>query len=236
MLFHVLGPIEVHTAGVHRTVAGKPATVLATLLLHRAWVSLDQLADVVWPDGGPPSAVANLRTYVWQVRRALPEPGRVERRGDAYRLLPAPDEVDADCAARAAVEAARAADPAWALARLDEALGWWRGRAYPGLAAAAAAADQLDELRLDLREMRAARLLDLGRGAEAVTELRQVTAAAPLREGAWAGLMRALAGTGRRTESLLAYRRASDLLTLELDVPPGPELRAARAAVLAPAT
>ncbi|MCM4081121.1 AfsR/SARP family transcriptional regulator [Paractinoplanes hotanensis] len=233
MLFHVLGPIEVHAAGVHRAVGGKPGTVLATLLLHRAWVSLDQLADVVWPHGGtPPSAVANLRTYVWQVRRALPEPGRVERRGDAYRLLPAPHEVDADCAARAGVEAARAADAAWALSRLDEALQWWRGRAYPGLAAASAAADQLDELRLDLRELRAARLLELGRGAEAVAELRRVTGDAPLREEAWAGLVRALALTGRRTDSLLAYRRAADLLTLELNVPPGPELRAARAAVL----
>ncbi|WP_250008185.1 AfsR/SARP family transcriptional regulator [Actinoplanes sp. M2I2] len=233
MLFHVLGPIEVHVEGARTPITGKPATVLATLLLHRAWVSLDELADGVWPDAAaPPSAVANLRTYVWQVRRALPERGRVERRGDAYRLRAEPHEVDADRAARTAVEAARTADPATALSRVDEALGWWRGRAYPGLAAASAVADQLDELRIDLRELRAAQLLALDRGAEAVAELRQVTVASPLREGAWAGLVRALATTGRRTEALLAYRRAADLLAAELSVPPGPQLRAARQSVL----
>lgn len=235
MLFHVLGPIEVHVAGTPRALAGKPAIVLATLLLHRnAWVNLDQLADQVWPVGRAPlSAVANLRTYVWHVRRALPLPDRIERRGDAYRLRAEPGEVDADRAARTAVEAMKATDPALALSMLDEALGWWRGRAYPGLATAVA--DQLDELRLDLRELRAARLLTLGRGAEAVAELRAVTAEAPLREWAWAGLVRTLAATGRRAEALLAYRRAADLLAAELGVEPGPELTEARQFVLVPA-
>jgi DNA-binding SARP family transcriptional activator len=237
VLFHVLGPIEVHVAGKHRAMTGKPAIVLATLLLQRnAWVSLDQLADHLWPDGDSPlSAVANLRTYVWQVRRALPDPARLDRSGDAYRLRAQPDEVDADRAARIAVEAARVADSALALSMVDETLGWWRGRAYPGLAAAIAAADQLDELRLDLRELRATRLLSLGRAAEAVAELRTVITAAPLREWAWAGLVRTLAATGRRAEALLAYRRAAELLAAELAVGPGPELLAARRLVLAPA-
>lgn len=235
MLFHVLGPIEVHAVDGPRTMTGKPAIVLATLLLHRnAWVNLDQLADQVWPKGGPLSAVANLRTYVWHVRRALPEPNRLDRSGDAYRLRARPDEVDADRAARTAVEATRIADPALALTMVDEALGWWRGRAYPGLATPVA--DQLDELRLDLRELRAARLLALGRAAEAVAELRTVISAAPLREWAWAGLVRTLAATGRRTEALLAYRRAAELLAVELGVEPGPELLAARRLVLAPAS
>jgi DNA-binding SARP family transcriptional activator len=239
MLFHVLGPIEVHAAGAVRAVAGKPAVVLATMLLHRnTWVSLDQLADQVWPEGRAPlSATANLRTYVWQVRRALPEPDRVDRRGDAYRLRAAPDEVDADRAVRVVAEATRATGPAPALALIDEALGWWRGRAYPGLttASAAAAADQVDELRLDLRELRAAQLQALGRTAEAVAELRAVIAGAPLREWAWAGLIRTLAAGGRRAEALLAYRRAAELLAAELGVDPGPELLTARRLVLAPA-
>src|SRR4051794_4316850 len=107
MLFHVLGPIEVHAGGTLRTMTGKPAIVLAALLLHRgAWVDLDQLSDHVWPAGRVPrSAVANLRTYVWHVRRALPDPDRLDRLGDAYRLRAEPDEVDADRAARIAAEA-----------------------------------------------------------------------------------------------------------------------------------
>jgi DNA-binding SARP family transcriptional activator len=235
VLFHVLGPIEVHAAGAHLALARKPAVVLATLLLHRnAWVGLEQLADQVWSDRPVPlSAVANLRTYVWQVRRALPDPDRLERRGDAYRLRAERDEVDAEKATRVVVEAAREIDPSVALSMVDEALGWWRGRPYSGLATPIA--DQLDELRLDLRELRAARLLALDRTAEAVAEMRAVITQAPLREWAWAGLVRTLAATGRRTEALLAYRRASELLAAELDVQPGPELIAARRLVLAPA-
>ncbi|MEV4348281.1 BTAD domain-containing putative transcriptional regulator [Actinoplanes sp. NPDC049596] len=239
MLFHVLGPIEVHATGAHLAVPGKPAVVLTTLLLHRnAWVSLDELAEQVWPHGRAPlSAVANLRTYVWRVRRLLPEPGRLDRLGDTYRLRAQPDEVDAGRAARVLAEASRTADPAQALSMVDEALGWWRGRAYPGLDTplALTLAEQLDELRLDLRELRAARLLALGRGAEATAELRVVLTAAPLRERAWAGLMHTLSATGRRSEALMAYRRAAELLAAELDVPPGPELLAARRLVLAPA-
>jgi DNA-binding SARP family transcriptional activator len=234
MLFHVLGPIEVHAAGAHLAVAGKPAMVLATLLLHRnAWVSLDELADHVWPDGRAPlSAVANLRTYVWRLRRELPEPGRLDGLGDMYRLHARPDEVDAGRAAEILRDAARVADPAMALSMVDEALGWWRGRPYAGLPFAVEA-DQLNELQLDLRELRAALLPALGRPAEAVTELRTVLTVAPLREGAWAGLVRTLAATGRRAEALLAYRRAAELLGAELGVEPGPELAAARRLVLA---
>lgn len=235
VLFHVLGPIEVHAGGRPCPMAGKPAIVLATLVLHRnVWVSLDELADQVWPAGRAPlSAVGNLRTYVWQVRRALPERDRVDRRGDAYRLHAGPDEVDADRAARTAAEAARVGDPARGLSMVDEALGWWRGRAYPELATAVAG--QLDELRLDLRELRAARLLALDRTAEAVIELRAVTTAAPLREWAWAALVRTLAATGRRSEALVAYRRAAGLLDAELGVEPGPDLVEARRHALDPA-
>ncbi|MEU4221705.1 BTAD domain-containing putative transcriptional regulator [Actinoplanes sp. NPDC026623] len=234
MLFHVLGPIEVHAAGEPLAVAGKPATVLATLLLHRnAWVSLDELADQVWPHGRAPlSAVANLRTYVWRLRRGLPEPGRLDRLGDLYRLQARPDEVDAGRAAEILGDAARVADPAVGLSMVDEALGWWRGRPYAGLPFAVEA-DQLNELRLDLRELRAALLPALGRPAEAVTELRTVLTVAPLREAAWAGLVRTLAAAGRRAEALLAYRRAAELLGAELGVEPGPELAAARRLVLA---
>jgi DNA-binding SARP family transcriptional activator len=234
MLFHVLGPIEVHAAGAPLAVVGKPATVLATLLLHRnAWVSLDELAEQVWPQGRAPlSAVANLRTYVWRLRRGLPEPGRLDRLGDMYRLHAWPDEVDAGRAAEILGDAARVADPATALSMVDEALGWWRGRPYAGLPLVVEA-EALNELRLDLRELRAALLPALGRSAEAVTELRTVLTAAPLREGAWAGLVRTLAATGRRAEALLAYRRAAELLGVELGVEPGPELAAARRVVLA---
>ena len=65
MLFHVLGPLEVHAAEVHALGSGKPAIVLATLLQQpNTWVPIDRLAEATWPGADMPvSAEANLRTY-----------------------------------------------------------------------------------------------------------------------------------------------------------------------------
>ncbi|ONI90910.1 hypothetical protein ALI22I_10770 [Saccharothrix sp. ALI-22-I] len=90
MIFRVLGP----QAG-----ARKPATLLAALLLHaNAWVSLDELIDEIWQEQAVPvSAERNVRTYVWQLRQALPA-GRIDARPRSYRLRVSPGEVDADVA------------------------------------------------------------------------------------------------------------------------------------------
>ncbi|GGK73373.1 AfsR/SARP family transcriptional regulator [Mangrovihabitans endophyticus] len=234
MLFHVLGPVEVHTTGVHRPIPAKPALVLAMLLLHRnAWVTLDQLTEEVWPGGrAPASAVANLQTYVWKLRRTLPGEERLQRRGDAYRLLVHPDEIDADQAVRLAAEARSAAAREaheTALSLVERALGWWRGRPYGGLAWAT---EGIEDLRLDLCQQRAAAQLALGRATGAVRTLREVTGAAPLREDAWAQLMQTLHAAGRRAEALQVYRRAGEVLATELGVEPGPVLVAARGLVL----
>ena len=231
MLFGVLGPIEVHT---HRLAAGKPATVLATLLLEPgAWVTVDRLVESVWPGGGPASAVPNLRTYVWQLRRLLPAPERLQGRADAYRIEVAPGDLDTDVVTRLAADA-RGTDPQTAISLLERALGLWRGRPFSGVPtpAADAAVARLDELRLDLREHLADRLLEAGRGRDAVAILRQVTTDAPLREAAWARLVRTLHATGQRTEALVAYRRAGDRLETELGVAPGPGLAAAGSVAL----
>ncbi len=97
MLFRVLGPLEVHAAEVHTLGVSKPAIVLATLLQQpNAWVPVDRIAEATWPGADRPmSAEANLKTYVWQLRRMLPGP-RIDRNGDAYRLRVAPGELDAD--------------------------------------------------------------------------------------------------------------------------------------------
>ena len=71
--FGVLGPLQVRAAGAAVRLGGtKPRAVLATLLLQPGgFVSLDLLTEVLWPGGAPPSAVANVRTYVRTLRRAL---------------------------------------------------------------------------------------------------------------------------------------------------------------------
>jgi DNA-binding SARP family transcriptional activator len=209
--------------------------VLATLLLEpNAWVPIDRLAEAVWPEADAPvSAVANLKTYVWRLRGLLPDgAARIERRADAYRIRVGPGELDADQAVRLGEQARSAAaggDPVTALALVEQALGLWRGRPFSGIGTAAAdeAAARLDEHRVNLRADLAGLQLASGRCEDAVATLELVTAAAPLREAAWAQLVRTLHGTGRRAEALAAYRRAGELLRSELGVEPGPDLSAA---------
>ncbi len=225
--FRVLGPLEVDGPdGAPLDVSGgKPATMLTLLLLHRnAWVSTDQLIDAVWAGlDAPASAQRNLKTYVWQLRRALPDE-RIESRPGAYRVRVLAGELDADVAAELS-DQARTAPAAKAVALLEQALGLWRGCPYDGLTGdATSAVDRLTELHRSLREDLADASLTLGRSTEAITLLKALTDEDPLRELAWTRLMSALHQTGRRHEALAAYQRARTVLVRDLGIEPGAEL------------
>ncbi|MFD1150607.1 AfsR/SARP family transcriptional regulator [Saccharothrix hoggarensis] len=226
MIFRVLGP----QAGPR-----KPATLLAALLLHaNAWVSLDELIDEIWQEQAvPASADRNVRTYVWQLRRALP-PGRIDARPRAYRLRVERGELDADVA-RSLLDRSAHASPADAVTHLTCALDLWRGRPFEELRSetAAPSAARLHELRWDLRERLADAYTALGRHGDAIGVLRALTAEDPMREDTWARLVRALHTAGRRANALSEYRRACALLAAELGVEPGPELVRARREVAA---
>ncbi|MBK1789079.1 AfsR/SARP family transcriptional regulator [Prauserella cavernicola] len=240
MLFLVLGPLEVRgrDGAAVRLGAGKPAAVLAALLVQpNAWVGVEQLITSTWQEqAAPASAESNLKTYVWQLRRVLPategEAPRIESRPGAYRLRVADDELDAGLADTLAVTAQRAAergDAAAAENAAEQALALWRGDAFEGLDLPASAGEHFGELHRRLRETLAGARLARGDAAGAVPVLRELTATDPLRESAWALLVRALHAQGRRAEALTAYRAASEALATELDAEPGPELtRAAR--------
>ncbi|WP_196777987.1 AfsR/SARP family transcriptional regulator [Lentzea aerocolonigenes] len=238
MIFHVLGPLEVHTStgAVLELGTRKSGTVLGVLLLHHnAWVRTDELVAATWQEQAvPASAEANVKTYVSQLRRELPGDNRIEAKPGAYRLRVAPGELDADRARELAVlvrDAIAQGDNAAASGLLHEALSLWRGRPFDGirLDAALGAADRLDELRRDLEESLAAVALATGDCPAAITALRSLTTKDPLREGAWAMLVRALLAAGRRGEAVAAYRAARTVLADELGVEPGPELAGALA-------
>jgi tetratricopeptide (TPR) repeat protein len=91
---------------------------------------------------------------------------------------------------------------------------------------------RLMELRLQARELSVEAALQLGRHAEAMAGLRQLTAANPLREHLHAMLMLALYRCGRRGEALDAYRHARDVLVEDLGSEPGPELQALHRQIL----
>ncbi|WP_020674047.1 AfsR/SARP family transcriptional regulator [Amycolatopsis nigrescens] len=245
MLFHVLGPLEARgpEGAVLEFGARKPATVLATLLLNpNSWAGLGRLVEATWHEQVvPASAEANLKTYVWRLRRTLPAlPGgtRIESRPGAYRVRVAPGELDAEWVTGQAAAARRAlgrGDHAVALTLLEEALALWRGRPFEGLPRelVSDAVLRLDHLHRDLQEGLAEAQLSLGHRLDATATLRALTAQDPLRESAWALLVRSLREQGRRVEALDAYRRARTVLADELGVDPGAALAEAHRRLLA---
>ncbi|MEU7866356.1 BTAD domain-containing putative transcriptional regulator [Dactylosporangium sp. NPDC049140] len=224
--FRVLGPLEAWDPDPVPLKGPRHRTILARLLIARGRVvPVGVLADDVWSGTPPPGALAALRTFVADLRRAL-EPGRAPRTPPRL-LVTAPPGY-----------ALRATDvDAWrfeealntpTLAALDEALALWRGPAYAEWSAepwARAESERLDELHQLASERRAAALLDAGRAAEAASDLRSFVAAHPLREESWRLLALALYRSGRQGDALAALREARAKLAAELGVDPGPALR-----------
>ncbi|HEY2669011.1 MAG TPA: BTAD domain-containing putative transcriptional regulator [Rugosimonospora sp.] len=248
--FGVLGPV---TAGNDRgpvpLKGPRQRAVLARLLIARSRVvPVDRLAGDLWEEP-PDGAVAAIRTFVSDLRRAL-EPDRPPRQParllvtepPGYALRAAPDSVDAwrfEAAVGESGHLLATGSAARALAGLEGALDLWRGPAYPEYAGevwARAEIDRLDELRMLAVERRAEALLALGRAAEAVFDLRAHAGDHPLREGAWQLLATALYRSGRQGDALAALRRARETLVAELGVDPGPGLRRLEADILAQAS
>ncbi|MFC6019306.1 BTAD domain-containing putative transcriptional regulator [Plantactinospora solaniradicis] len=247
--FGVLGPVEaVSDRGPVPLKGPRQRAVLARLLIARGRVvPVDRLVDDLW-DVPPDGAVAAIRTFVSDLRRAL-EPDRLPREQarllvtapPGYVLRAAPDGVDAWRFEAMVGESARlltAGQGTEALAGLDKALALWRGPAYAEVAGeiwARAEIDRLDELRLLAVERRAEALLLLGRATDAAFELQAHTQDQPLREDAWQLLATALYRSGRQGEALAALRRVRHTLATELGLDPGPRLRQLEADILAQA-
>ncbi|MFE2415390.1 BTAD domain-containing putative transcriptional regulator [Streptomyces hokutonensis] len=247
--FGVLGPVTAWDgAGDVIALRGpRHRAVLARLLVaRRRVVPVGRLVEDLWEgrEEPPADAVGAVRTFVAALRRAL-EPERPPRaparllvtEGPGYALRAGPDAVDAWRFERA-VSAAGELPDAQALARLEEALGWWRGPAYADFGTetwAGAERSRLAELRLHAVERRAETQLALVRAAEAVPDLEAHTAEHPWRENAWRLLALALYRTGRQGDALAVLRRARTLLVEQLGTDPGPALRRLEADILAQA-
>lgn len=229
----VLGPLEVVVAGRPLTPRGRQGALLALLAADAGnTLSHDRLADALWVDDAPRDPVNALQILVSRLRTRL-GPDLVDTRPGGYRLaLPAGDldaarfEALVDRAAQAAPEPA--ADLLGAAERL------WRGTAfapYDDLLGVRESAARLGTLRLVARERRAHALVGLGRFDEAVSELEALVLLEPLRETAVAGLVTALARTGRAAEAL---GRVADLRALlrESGLDPSPTIDALQQRVL----
>ena len=205
-------------------------------------VSVGTLVDVVWGDDEPPDrAEHNVRTYVHRLRTALePEGDRVETVAGGYRLKVEGDELDVDRFVRSIETGFRlldTADVAGGLDQLDAAAALWRGEPLSEFAEepwAQPTVVRLTELRSRLRERRAQALLEVGRPADAVPGLEELTREEPYREHPQALLMRSLYESGRQAEALRSYQEfrrflidetgiepSADIAQLELDIAAG---------------
>lgn len=228
----ILGPVELtDDAGATLRVGSRSQRVVLALLAAEPGraVPTGRLVEALWGDDPPRSAVSSLRTYVSRLRAVLGEQLRSE--GGGY-VLDAPTD-----AARfeRALTSADGAAPADALARLDEALGLWRGPAFGDVADLVALAPhvtRLDELRAAACERRAGALLRAGRVPEAVAAAEEVVAEHPYREAAWALLVEGLAAAARPAEALRAHQRAVAVIA-DAGLVPSEVLRRAERVALA---
>jgi predicted ATPase/DNA-binding SARP family transcriptional activator len=196
-------------------------------------VSTEALVDALW-GVEPPDTVTNaLQALVARLRRALGT-DVVDTVPGGYRLAVDRRDVDA-LRAESLVDAARGLNPAQARTLLVEATALRRGPALADvrrLPFAEAAAARLEELYATAVELSAEAARRLGEPAAELDALAALLAAEPLRESTAAVLARCLHAAGRQVEALTVLDRTRDRLADELGVDPGPDLSAARLAVL----
>ncbi|WP_327000863.1 NB-ARC domain-containing protein [Dactylosporangium sp. NBC_01737] len=235
MKFGVLGAYQIFPGLPHRIHAAKHRKLLALLTVNAGhFVSVDRLAQELWPVGPPLSAPNLIRQYVSAIRRALPAEagaGLISTMPAGYRMSLRPGDLDRHEFDRLADEG-RAA---FTLGLLDEAadplaaaLALWRGEPLADLEPSPsieAEARRLTERWLATVELQVDVELERGRYDRVLDELAALVTLHPGREGLRARQMRALYATGRRAEALRAFREGREALIDSIGIEPGPQLQ-----------
>ncbi|GAA5047639.1 putative ATPase/DNA-binding SARP family transcriptional activator [Thermocatellispora tengchongensis] len=242
MRVEILGPPRVvGPGGVVAEIGGQRLRALLVRLALAAGrvVTVEELAEALWPEDKPVDPANAVQSLVSRLRRSLPDSSPLRSEHGGYRLALSVADVDAHLFERLAREgrlALAGGDPATAVARLGEALALWRGPALGDVAAepfAAAYAAGLEEARLGAVEDRAEAALACGGPVgELVAELHELTARHPLRERLLGLRVKALYAAGRQAEALAAYEGFRRMLADRLGADPGAELKELHLAIL----
>jgi DNA-binding SARP family transcriptional activator len=234
MQVRLLGPIEVIVNGESRLIPGsRRQAVLAVLALHCGEVvSTDYLADAIWGDTAPSSALNTLQSHVSFMRGLLGSKAAILARPPGYLLNIPGDGTDVRQAERLLREAARSAD---AVSQLQAALELWRGdplAEFADLPWQPAQAERLDQLRSQIRQAQSEARLAAGDHVRLVPELERMLIERPLDERVHGQLMLALYRSGRQADALAAYHRLRQALDDDLGIQPSQFLRDLQAAML----
>ena len=248
LAFRILGPLDVvvEEYGPLRLGGPKQRAVLAILLLNaNRVVPIDRLADDIYGDALPASALTQIQAQISQLRKLLDAHGApgatgslIETRAPGYLIRLSPDQLDLRTFERWIAEAAEASsrgDLGAASSRYRNALDLWRGPPLAEFARdsfAQPAIARLEDLRLGALEDRIDADLALGRQGELVAELEELVSEHPLRERMRGQLMLALYRSGRQAEALEAYRRFRRALVEELGIEPSRALQELERAIL----
>jgi predicted ATPase/DNA-binding SARP family transcriptional activator len=240
MRVRILGPLEVEDESGRAVELGRPKqrALLALLAINpNSELSTDRIIDELWGDQPPSDGPRNVRVYVSRLREVL-EPDRPKRapgrlivtEASGYALRIDPENIDARRFERLIGEARgeMADDLESARQTVDEALGLWRDRPLAGLAFEEFAQSEirrLEELHLSALELRFETSIRLFEHSSVIPELEKLVTEHPLRERIVGLLMEALAGSGRQTEALRAYRSLELRLANEVGLEPSVELR-----------
>lgn len=203
------------------------ARELFFFLLHHGPKRTDQLLGQLWPDSPADRAKVNLHTAVYRVRQAAGHRDALKLAAGVYRvnteLIVAYDVREFE---RLLQEAATASGDQ-AVALLQRAVALYSG-AFLEQCEAAWCGEERD--RLEQRYQRALeRLSDAhaaaGQFTECIAVAEQLLARDPLRESAYARIIRAYLRLNDRPGAVRCYDRCAALLRDELNITPGPELQ-----------
>jgi DNA-binding SARP family transcriptional activator/tetratricopeptide (TPR) repeat protein len=228
--FRLLGTLDVTLDGRVVTVpVGKQQVALAGLLLRgNQIVRVSELVDWLWDEDTPDDAPSTARAYVRRLRQTLQARDLITTMPHGYRINLAPGELDLFRFRGLVKQADETADPAAQAELLTQALAQWHGPALADIPACSFRdheVQRLTEEHLRAIEMRVDCDLRLGRHAELLPELHNLTVRHPFRERIRGQLMLALYRSGRQVEALASYQEVRGRLADEVGVDPGEELR-----------
>ncbi|WP_367140585.1 MULTISPECIES: AfsR/SARP family transcriptional regulator [Streptomyces] len=234
----VLGPLRIEVDNSEAELPGsKLRDILAVLALRAGQVTRrDELVEELDLTSTTRNSVNAVHAHIRRLRRWLEQhgipAGLIETVDSGYRL-----NVD-----RASVDAHRFSDlvrqglglapatPSVVATILEEALSLWRADALMDSRQGplvTSAADELHHWRATARDALLDAWLALGQENKVILSAPRFIADDPLNESIRLRQLTALRRMGRYTEAVRAYRNAERILSQELSVEPGPELRTA---------